>query len=168
MTNPAFKKQRIPWTRVFSRSKLGRNTFSVKYTQAPHMAAYPSMGEFPRTWVYIIELCRKLGVPCKDTVSGASPGGGVDCDALDFAFLDGGVFSRGGCYIGGIHGAWVYGIKVLRFLCYELNLTQPKAMPGESVIPGHDELRREIEAQLAGSLDELHVRIAANRARYGY
>lgn len=167
MKNPAFKQPRTPWSRVFGRSKLGRDTFSVKHTQAPHMAAYPSMWEFPQAWIAIIELCRKLGVPGKETVSGGSPGGNVDCTALDFAFLDGGVFSRGGCYLGGVHGAWVYGIKVLRFLCYELNLTQPRRMPGESALPGRDALRRELAAQLQGDRDELNTRIARSRAIHG-
>ncbi len=168
MKKTDFKKDRTPWSRVFGRSTLGPVIFTVKHTQAPHMAAYPSVWEFPPAWVDIIELCKKLGVPCADTVSGGSPGGTVDCQALDFAFLDGGVFSRGGGYLGGLHGAWVYGVKVLRFLCYELNLTQPRRMSGEAVIPSHNELRREIADQLKGNLQELHARIARSRVLHGH
>ena len=68
-------------------------------------------------WDWIIELCEEIAVPARASCSGVS--GGCKCDALDFAFLDGGVFSRGGDYFIGIHGAWVYGFRSLRFLCYE-------------------------------------------------
>jgi hypothetical protein len=119
------------------------------------------------TWDRIVAICKSLEVPSSWTCSGGSPGGNTDRVALDFALLDGGVFSRGGCYFGGLHGAWIYGIRVLHFFCYELDLSQPPVIPGENAIPSHEELRLEIATQKETAVPELKDRIATNPAIYG-
>jgi hypothetical protein len=156
-----------PWTCVFSRSSLGPETFSVKYTQAQHMRSFSPWAAMPPTWKRIVEICEGLEVPCKETSSGGSPMGHVSCHALDYAFLDGGVFSRGGSYFAGLHGAWVYGTRVLRYLCYALDLRQPKVTTGETGIPSHEDLRREIAVQKETAVVELKERIARSRSVHG-
>jgi len=61
--------------------------------------------------------------------------------------------------MGGLHGAWVYGIRVLRFLCYELYLSQPRLMTGEPGIPSHEELLQEIIIQKQMAIAELEANI---------
>lgn len=39
-----------------------------------------------------------------------------------------------------VDGVWVSGMKVARFLCYEIGIKQPRRWPGEQSIPSHDEL----------------------------
>jgi hypothetical protein len=156
-----------PWTSVFARSTIAPSTFSVRHTQAPHMMFLGYSWGMRPAWDKIVAICKSLEVPSSWICSGGSPGGNTDRVALDFALLDGGVFSRGGCYFGGLHGAWIYGVRVLRFLCYELNLTQPKVTTGETGIPSHEELRQEIAAQKETAILELKDRIATNPAIYG-
>jgi len=154
-----------PWTDVFARSTLGAATYSVKHTAPLHMQFMGyGLGGHP-TWDRIVEICKDLGVHHKNNCCG-SPAN-ADCLAEDYAFLDGGVFSRGGTYLGGLHGAWVYGIKTLRFLCYELRLIQPRKIKEEARIPTSEELLREIEEQMRLDRQILEDRIERSRATHG-
>lgn len=56
-----------------------------------------------------------------------------------FLFLDGGFYSRFGTVMEP-RGAWVWGRKAIRLLCYELNIAQRKRWKGETVIPDRDQL----------------------------
>ena len=66
--------------------------------------------------------------------------------------LDGVVFSKASECFFGAKGAWVAGRKLLRLLCYELNLSQPPTNEQEECkegrIPTHEELLAELSEPL--------------------
>jgi hypothetical protein len=64
-----------------------------------------------------------------------------------FEFLDGGFHSDFGNSVIP-HGAWVWGRKAIRFLCYELNIKQRRRWDGEDKIMSHGELLQEIKNKL--------------------
>ena len=73
----------------------------------------------------------------------SSPGNATEYTVV-YDFLDGGFETVGGNYICGPKGAYIVGIKALRFLCFGLGLTQPRWFKGEASVPSSKDLELEI------------------------
>jgi hypothetical protein len=92
-------------------------------------------------------LLQTAGVPEERSVSGFPAN--VSEYEYTFSFLGGKCTTVGGDYFGGQHGAYVEGIRSLRYICYGLNLTQPRRIKGESTIPSLSELSEELAKAVA-------------------
>ncbi len=127
----------LPWQTVFSKSSLGPSTFFVRDTKSLYRWEYAHLA-----WENILLVCKSMGLP-GGTVNSDSPGG-VAATYRRYAFIDGGFVSKEGNYFYGSKGSWVIGRKALRYICYELSLTQPRRFPDEQKIPTHIDLKDEI------------------------
>jgi hypothetical protein len=132
-------KKRL-WREVFSRSTVGSEYFAIRGNPSCY-AEQPIRDE-------VFAVCRRIAVACAEcTFIWYTSWDGFD-DRKDFLFLDGGVKNKTGNYFCDRKGAWVYGIKALRLLCYELGLTQPRRKSSEVRIPTHEELLKELATQV--------------------
>jgi hypothetical protein len=157
--HPGRLSQARRWADRFSRSRLHDNIFYVRGTHETHWGARDR-------WVDILgqitTVLEHHGVPVKEYSSG-SP---INASSYEFyaAFLDGGVVSLAGDYFTGLHGAWVKGRLALRFLCYELDLSQPRFRGETDAVPSHEELRAQIYDQTHSGREILLERLNHMRA----
>jgi hypothetical protein len=96
-------------------------------------------------WQEIDLFLRGVGIQ-KRCFESSSPGNATKYNVI-FDFLDGGFETLGGDYFCGPKGAYVIGIKALRFLCFGLGLTQPRRLKSEAAVPLMRDLEVEIREQ---------------------
>jgi hypothetical protein len=157
-TRPAPRTPRADWRTVFSRSTLGRDIFFVRGTHRSHsgLKAIQRRRVHPH-FRTILEVCERYGL-VRSSFSTGSP---VHASSYEdhCAFLDGGLMSKAGGYLVGLHGAWVFGREAVRFLCLELGLTPPDWPERTGSAPPHRDLVRRLLIQLATDLAPLHERL---------
>jgi len=159
------RETRAPdWRDVFARSTLGRDIVFVRGTHRSHAGfhSYKTSKEHEH-FRAILEICRRYGM-VRTSFSTGSPANASTYE--DYAaFLDGGLMSKAGGYLVGLHGAWIVGRAALRFLCFELCLSQPRWPSASGPAPSHDDLVRAILVQLATERPLLLERLEEFEAR---
>jgi hypothetical protein len=167
---PAQSPPRRSWRSLFSRSKAAYE----EYYYSSKLAAvilfhdrkdlfflgssgfycsglYLRCDELPE-WREIDLFLRAVGIR-KRCFESSSPGNATKYSVF-FDFLDGGFETHAGDYFFGPKGAYVVGIKALRFLCFGLGLTQPRRFKGEVSVPSRKDLEGEIREQQKDALTE--------------
>lgn len=128
------------WTEVFGTTRAV-GVYSMKRTRA--LCSQTICGcEEHVDWRRTVHLLKAAGVPEERSSSG-SPVNATEYE-YSYSFLGGKFTTVGGDYWGGKHGAYVDGIRTLRYICYGLNLTQPRKTAGETSIPTLADLRQEL------------------------
>lgn len=128
------------WTKVFGATRT-KGVYSMKGTRARCSRAIAGC-EGHSDWLRSARMLEAAGV-AEDRSGSGSPVNATTYE-YTYVFLGGKFTTVGGDYWGGKHGAYVEGIKTLRFLCYRLNLTQPRRTKGEVNIPTLEELQQEL------------------------
>ena len=128
------------WTEVFGTTRIA-GVYSMKRTRARCSRAICGC-EGHADWLRTAHLLRAAGVPEESSSSG-SPANASEYE-YTYSFLGGKFTTVGGDYWGGKHGAYVEGIRSLRYICYGLNLTQPRKTAGETSIPSLADLLQEL------------------------
>ena len=140
MTNRIVQLQRF--NELFSRSTIAPDAFFVRGSRFRFRECYYGSLPYPEHWIRVIHACRRLELP-GDDVESSSP---VNATVIthNFPFLDGGMISRQGDYFVGMKGMWIIGVKAVRFICYELEIEQPRRFRGEDEVRSYRELLAEI------------------------
>lgn len=152
------------WGDVFARSTLGRDIAFIRGTHRSHAGfhSYKTSKEHEH-FSALLEICQRYGM-VRTSFSTGSPANASTYE--DYAaFLDGGLMSKAGSYLAGLHGAWIVGRTALRFLCFELGLAQPRWPTASAPAPSHDELIRAILVQVATERPLLLERLEEFEAR---
>jgi hypothetical protein len=146
------------WRSVLSRSTLGGDIFFVRGTHRSHagMGSYKKKQAHPY-FSAIWNTCNRFGFVRTEFATGG-PANASSYENYS-AFLDGGLMSRAGDYLLGLHGAWIFGHVALRFLCLQLHLTTPPWPREAGQAPARTELARQSMIQLATELPKLQQRL---------
>ena len=141
------------FSEFFSSSRLAPHSFFVKGTRRLFCECYYGAERYPIHWLKLIQACERLELPstCEES---SSP---INAHSItrSYPFLDGGLISREGNYFVGLKGTWVIGIRALRFVCYELEIQQPRRLKGEESVRSYRELIAEIDWQVNEQPDKL-------------
>lgn len=137
-----------PFSKFFRVSKKKEYDYYIRYAYDWYwsglVTSYEEFMESGCGEVFLGALVtgRKYG-RTKEELLWDSPMHAVKSVERTFTFLDGGfAVDFGNSFTP--HGAWVWGRKAIRFLCYELNIAQRRRWEGEDKIMSHGELLREI------------------------
>jgi hypothetical protein len=146
------------WRQVFSRSSLGRNALFVRGTHRSHAGfnSYKTRYEHPR-FRDILEIGDRYGLVRTSHHTGSPANASTYEDYA--AFLDGGLMSKAGDYLIGLHGARVIGHAAVRFVRFELGVTPPRWPVAAESASTHADLVRRILVQLATELPILRQRL---------
>ncbi len=132
---------RLAWNRIFSKSSLGPDVYFIRGTASLYTTGYNH-----EAWNRIVETLDTLGIPAYRRQD--SELSMVIARERSYSFLDGDFASHEGNYLFERKGSWITGRKVLRFLYYELELTQRRRFPGELGIPTHEARKSELQEEL--------------------
>ena len=143
------ESDRPDWNEVFSKSSLGAEVYFVRGTFSLYKNNYDH-----EAWSRIRNTLDELGVP--PVLRQDSELSAVIARDRTYTFLDGVFTSSEGNYLFERKGAWVWGRKAFRYLCYELGLRQRRRFPGELSIPSHADLETELRHQLKERLERLN------------
>lgn len=147
---------------LFSRSTQGPDTFFIRGTRRSHAGFDSFKTRYEHAcFKAVIDICDRY-----DVVRAAF-GTGSPANASTYenyaAFLDGGVKSIAGDYLG-VHGAWIVGHAAMRFISLELGVPPPRWPAALGTAPSQRNLVRDLLLQLASDLPALNGRLNELRA----
>jgi len=150
------------WRVLFSRSTQGPDTFFIRGTRRSHAGLDSFKTRYEHaSFKAVIDICDRFDVVRAAYWTG-SPANASTYENYA-AFLDGGVKSIAGDYIG-VHGAWIVGHAAMRFISFELGVPTPRWPAALGAAPSHRDLVRDLLLQLASDLPALNRRLNELRA----
>jgi hypothetical protein len=151
------------WRVLFSRSTKGPDTFFVRGTHRSHAGLDSFKTRYEHAcFKAVIDICDRYDV-VRAAFSTGSPANTSTYENYA-AFLDGGVTSIAGDYIG-VHGAWIVGHAAMRFIALELGVPPPRWPAPLGTAPSQRDLVRDLLLQIASDLPTLNRRLSELGAR---